>query len=277
MLVQIFSLVPITPTEEKKDAREETQTYKVGAPALKFQQSKFKIDPEPLHNPDRQVSYSLVYELDPDLQLPPVISLDEVDDSWVYFVVQTTDYILYANKKYTVGMKVSVAGFEGAMVIPDTWKLEVTHVDSAYTIPMGQPPFYEEPPEDIEVVYGTPFAMYLPTPQSYSEENEDEPITVVVEMGVARRFAKFNSTDSSLKIKEGMTSEDDMGEYLVKITLMTKSGLVSSYSFTLKVMDPASLISVPEEGELDSEDHEKRSKRLVYDEQDVEEIPKPYL
>jgi len=142
MLVQIFSLVPITPTEEKKDAREETQIYKVGAPALKFQQSKFKIDPEPLENPDRQVSYSLVYELDQDLQLPPVISLNEVDDSWVDFVVQTTDYLLYANKKYTVGMKVSVAGFDGAMVTPDTWKLEVTHVDSAYTIPMGQPPSY---------------------------------------------------------------------------------------------------------------------------------------
>jgi len=178
-----------------------------------------------LHNPDRQVSYSLVYELDPDLELPPVISLEEVDDSWVDFVVQTTDYILYANKKYTVGMKVSVAGFEGAMVMPDTWKLKVTHVDPAYTIPIGEPPFYEEPPEDIEVAYGTPFAMYLPTPQSSSEE--EEIITVEVEMGVARRFVKFNSVDGSLKIKEGMTSADNMGDYLVRITLTTENGLVS--------------------------------------------------
>jgi len=41
--------------------------------------------------------------------------------------------------------------------------------------------------------------MYLPMPQSSSEENE--PITVEVEMGVARRFVKFNSVDGSLKIK----------------------------------------------------------------------------
>jgi len=74
-----------------------------------------------------------------------------------------------------------------------------------------------------------------------------------------------------------MTSEDDTGEYLVRIILKTESGLVSSYSFSLKVLDPASLISVPVEGELDSEEHEKRNKRLVYDEQDAEEIPKPYL
>ena len=126
------------------------------------------------------------------------------------------------------------------------FSVEVTsETHSAYAIPIGEPPFYEEPPEDIEVVYGTPFAMYLPTPQSSSEENEDEPITVEVEIGVARRFAKFNSTDSSLKIKEGMTSEDDMGEYLVRITLTTESGIVSSYSFTLKVVDLASLFSVP--------------------------------
>ena len=90
-----------------------------------------------MENPDRQASYSLVYELDPDLELPPVISLDEVDDSLVDFVVQTTDYVSYANKKYTVGMKVSVAGFDGAMVTPDPWKLEVTHVESVYTIPIG--------------------------------------------------------------------------------------------------------------------------------------------
>ena len=119
--------------------------------------------------------------------------------------------------------------------------------------------------------------MYLPTPQSSSEENDDDLITVEVEMGVARRFMKFNSVDGSMKIKEGMTSEDDVGEYLVQITLKTESGLVSFYSFTLKVVDPASLISVPEEGELDSEEHEKRSKGLVYDEQGVKEIPKPYL
>jgi len=111
--------------------------------------------------------------------------------------------------------------------------------------------------------------MYLPTPQSYSEENEDEPITVEVEMGVARRFAKFNSTDSSLKIKEGMTSTDDMGEYLVRITLTTESGLVSSYSFTLKVVDPASLISVPVEGEIDAQDDEMINKELVYVAPDV--------
>jgi len=119
--------------------------------------------------------------------------------------------------------------------------------------------------------------MYLPMPQSSSEENDEETIAVEVELGVARRFVKFNSVDGSLKIKEGMTSKDDMGEYLVQITLKTESGFVSSYSFTLKVVAPASLISVPVEGEVDSEEHEKISKRLVYDEQDVEEIPKPYL
>jgi len=70
-------------------------------------------------------------------------------------------------------------------------------------------------------------------------------------MGVARRFVKFNSVDGSLKIKEGMTSEDDIGEYLVKIKLSTANGLVSLYSFTLNVVDTASLISVPVEGELD--------------------------
>jgi len=91
--------------------------------------------------------------------------------------------------------------------------------------------------------------MKLPTPQSLSEE--EELIAVEVEMGVARRFVKFNSVDGSVKIKEGMTSEDDIGDYLVKITLSTANGLVSLYSFTLKVVDPASLISVPVEGELD--------------------------
>ena len=91
--------------------------------------------------------------------------------------------------------------------------------------------------------------MKLPTPQSLSEE--EELIAVEVEMGVARRFVKFNSVDGSVKIKEGMTSEDDIGDYLVKITLSTANGLVSLYSFTLNVVDTASLISVPVEGELD--------------------------
>jgi len=67
MMVQVFSIVPITPTEEKKDAPAEIQTYKVGEPALKLPQSKFKIDPEPLQNPARQVPLTLVYQLDPDL------------------------------------------------------------------------------------------------------------------------------------------------------------------------------------------------------------------
>jgi len=67
--------------------------------------------------------------------------------------------------------------------------------------------------------------MFLPTPQSSSEE--EEILTVEVEMGVARRFVKFNSVDGSLKIKEGMTSAGDMGDYLVRITLTTENGLMS--------------------------------------------------
>jgi len=61
-----------------------------------------------------------------------------VDDSWLEYRVQTSDYLLYANKKYTVGMKVSVTGFEGAAVTPETWQIEVSHTfDSIYFVPMS--------------------------------------------------------------------------------------------------------------------------------------------
>jgi len=240
MVVQVFSLVPITPIEETKEASDQTRTYIVGAPALRFSQSKFKIDPEPLENPDRLTSYSLVYELDPELLLPPIITLDEVDDSWLEYVVQTTDYILYADKKYTVGMKVSVTGFEEVITTSETWKLEVDHIpESIFFIPIGEPPFYEESPVNRTIGYGHSLTMFLPTPQSSSEE--EEIIYVEVEMGKARKFVKYNPINSSLKITKGMTSEDDIGEYLVRITLSTENGHENKYSFTLKVVDPASL------------------------------------
>jgi len=98
-------------------------------------------------------------------------------------------------------------------------------------------------------------------------------------MGVARRFIKYNSVDGSLKIKEGMTSEDDLGEYTIRITLKTESGLESMSSFILRVVEPVSLISVPAEGEeeVDTHGQKKKNQGLVDDEEDADGIPKPHL
>jgi len=70
---------------------------------------------------------------------------------------------------------------------------------------------------------------------------------VELEMGIARRFVKYNEAVRSLEILEGMTTEDDIGEYVVEIKL-EESGLTSQYSFILKVLDLDSQTASPADG-----------------------------
>jgi len=143
---------------------------------------------------------------------------------------------------------------------------------------MGEPPFYEEPPEDIEVGYGNAFTMFLPTPQSSSEEEEAENIAVEIQMGVAKRFVKFNPIEGSLTIKKGMTMEEDIGGYYVQIKLSTESGLKNEYGFQLKVVDsaPLSLVPIPIEEELDAQGKVMETQVYVAP-TGVEETPEPSL
>jgi len=97
-------------------------------------------------------------------------------------------------------------------------------------------------------------------------------------MGVVRRFVKYNSVEGSLNIKEGMTSQDDVGEYLMRIKLTNDMGLESTYSFLLKVVDPASLLPVLVEEESDSQETLNQEENgLVYVAPDEAEIPEPQL
>jgi len=95
-------------------------------------------------------------------------------------------------------------------------------------------------------------------------------------MGKAARFVKYNSVLGSLRIKEGMTSEDDLGDYIILVKSVAESGLSSLNAFVLTIVDPGSLFSVMTDEDLDQESESKRA-RLGYIKPDVDEIPEPQI
>jgi len=87
----------------------------------------------PIPNVDRPEPYELSYKLDPVRKLPPIISMDETDEIVVKYVVRTTDYSLYTDKNYAVGMLVAVKGLEEVVFVLSTpWDLETMYEDELH-------------------------------------------------------------------------------------------------------------------------------------------------
>ena len=177
--------------------------------------------PEPLKNPDRQQDYTVSYELDHELTMPPIISFNDKPGPKVDFEITTTDYILYGNKTVELGMVATVDGLPETFVRSTPFTVLIRHVVFPIVLPAEIPPYYEEPPHVWRVGNGTEFTMNLPLP--ISEQGKE--VATEVTIYEAKKFLIFDEDLQQFRITNGKKGtkrpavEEDIGIYLLKVEL----------------------------------------------------------